>query len=131
MSSPAFLQWMRRGLAVGACVAACGAWAQNDGAAHMCGGIGSDESVTIRSQMKDHPLALLFARTDGAYLADVDVTIQDAATGAPALVFRARGPVCLVDLPSGAYTVQAVSDGVTKNQSVTIGSGSKTIDFRF
>ena len=132
MVSPVSLQFLRSGIVVGACaVAACGAWAQSDSPAHVCGGIGSDESVAMRAQMKDHPLSLLFARPDGAYLADVDVTIQDATTAAPALVFRARGPVCLVDLPSGSYMVQATSGGVTKNQPVTIASGPKTVDFRF
>jgi hypothetical protein len=73
----------------------------------------------------------MFARPDGAFLADVDVTIQDAATSAPAYVFRARGPLCLVDLPTGAYIVQATSGGVTKNLPVTIASAPKTVDFRF
>jgi hypothetical protein len=118
-------------------MATVGAWAQKpdaqkaDGPTHVCGGIGSDESVAIRSQMKDHPLSLMFARPDGAYLADVDVTIQDATTKAPAYVFRARGPVCLVDLPSGAYVVRATSEGITKDQPVTIASAPKTVDFRF
>ena len=43
-------------------------WAQSDAPTHVCGGIGSDESVAIRAQIKDHPLSLLFARPDGAYL---------------------------------------------------------------
>jgi hypothetical protein len=44
---------------------------------------------------------------------------------------RATGPVCLVDLPAGRYTVEAASEGVTKSQTVTLGAGSKTADFRF
>jgi len=124
---------LRRGVAgLAIATAACGAWAQKaDGPTHVCGGIGSDESVAMRSQMKDHPLSLMFARPDGAYLADVDVTIQDAATAAPAYVFRARGPLCLVDLPTGSYMVQASSGGVTKNLPVTIASAPRTVDFRF
>jgi len=80
--------------------------------------------------MKDHPLALLFARSSGAYLADVDVMVKDAK-GGTALAMRASGPVCLVDLPAGRYTVEAASEGVTKTQVVTLGGGSKTADFRF
>jgi hypothetical protein len=53
------------------------------------------------------------------------------ASGATALAMRANGPVCLVDLPAGRYTVEAASDGVVKSQAVTLGSGSKTADFRF
>lgn len=96
---------------------------------YRCGGIGSDESTAIRAEMKAHPLSLLFARADGNYLADVDVRIQGAA--APPLNFNAKGPVCLVDLPPGKYSVQAVTEGRTKTQEVTLGSGARTLDFRF
>ena len=95
-----------------------------------CGGIGSDESNAMRAAMKDHPLALLFARADGAYLANVDVTIKSAG-GDTALAMRASGPVCLVDLPAGRYTVQAATEGVVKTHTVTVGRGSQTADFRF
>jgi hypothetical protein len=96
----------------------------------VCGGIGSDESQAMRAAMKSHPLSLLFARSDGAYLADVEVTIQDAS-GAAKLALRANGPVCLVELPAGKYTIAATSEGATKSQSVTIGGAPKTADFRF
>ncbi|SFN30721.1 hypothetical protein [Variovorax sp. OV329] len=99
-------------------------------ARHRCGGVGSDESTAMRAQMKEHPLSLLFAASGGAYLADVDVAIQGPSAVQP-LMFRANGPVCLVDLPAGSYTVVATSGGVSKKESVTLGAGSKTLDFRF
>jgi len=104
---------------------------QSEGAGRfVCGGIGSDESGAMRAAMKDHPLSLLFARPDGGYLADVDVAIKDER-GATAMAMRASGPVCLIDLPAGRYTVQATSGGATKRQNVSVGSGPKTADFRF
>jgi hypothetical protein len=103
---------------------------EDGGAQYVCGGVGSDESVAMRAAMKDHPLSLLFARASGAYLADVAVTVKDTG-GVTALAMRASGPVCLVDLPAGRYTVEAESEGVLKTQVVTLGGGSKTADFRF
>jgi hypothetical protein len=100
------------------------------GVSHRCGGISSDESTAMRAQMKAHPLSLLFAQAGGAYIADVDVEIQSAQK-APVMKFRAAGPVCLIDLPPGSYTVAATSAGVTKDQAVTVGAGAKTVDFRF
>ena len=99
-------------------------------ARYACGGIGSDESDAMRAAMKDHPLSLLFARTSGEYLANVDVTIK-AAGGDTALAMRAAGPVCLIDLPAGRYTVEASTEGMTKSHTVTVGRGSQTADFRF
>ncbi|WP_077000243.1 hypothetical protein [Variovorax sp. KK3] len=102
-----------------------------EGAArYACGGIGSDESTAMRAAMKDHPLALLFARAGGEYLANVDVRIK-GANGDTALAMRASGPVCLVDLPAGRYTVEATTEGMTKTHNVTVGRGSQTADFRF
>lgn len=99
-------------------------------ARYVCGGIGSDESTAFRASMKDHPLALLFARADGAYEADVAVTIQDDKNSS-ALAFRANGPVCLIDLPAGKYVVNAEASGASKKQTVTVGGGPKSVDFRF
>nr|WP_231973565.1 carboxypeptidase-like regulatory domain-containing protein [Variovorax sp. HW608] len=99
-------------------------------ARYVCGGIGAEESSAMRAAMKDHPLSLLFARESGAYLADVQVTVTDAQ-GSTALSMRADGPVCLVDLPAGRYTVEAASEGVAKTQVVSLGNGSKVADFRF
>lgn len=96
----------------------------------VCGGIGSDESTAMRAAMKSHPLSLLFARKDGAYLAEVAVTIQRDDGGAP-LALRANGPVCLVDVPAGRYTVQATVDGATLKQAVDVSGTPKTADFRF
>lgn len=104
---------------------------RGEGAArYVCGGIGSDESTAFRASMKDHPLALLFARADGAYEADVAVSIQDDKN-TTALAFRASGPVCLIDLPAGKYVVNADAGRASKKQSVTVGGGSKSVDFRF
>ncbi len=99
-------------------------------ASYVCGGIGSDESTAFRSAMKSHPLSLLFARPGGDYLANVQVDIKGSG-GDSVLSMTAGGPVCLVDLPAGRYTIAATSDGTTKNETVTVGQGSKTADFRF
>ena len=104
---------------------------QMQGAAHfVCGGIGSDESAAMRAAMKSHPLSLLFARADGAYLAEVGVTVTDAG-GKQALKMRSTGPVCLVDLPAGKYTVEVDNEGTVKKQAVTVGGKPVTADFRF
>ena len=96
----------------------------------VCGGIGSDESTAMRAGMKSHPLSLLFARADGAYLAEVGVTVTNAA-GNQVLKTRANGPVCLIDLPAGKYTIEADSQGAVKKHTVTIGGAPVTADLRF
>lgn len=96
---------------------------------YACGGIGVDESTAMRAAMASHPLSLLFARPDGDYLADVMVTLT--GPGGAAVSLRAGGPVCLLDLPPGSYTVEARNEGVSKRQNVTVGGSPRTLDFRF
>ncbi len=105
---------------------------KTDGAGgYVCGGIGIDQSTAFRSAMRKHPLSLLFARPNGDYLASVNVSIKGRG-GDQAMGFEADGPVCLVDLPAGRYTVQATSAGVTKSRALKVGkAGSAHADFRF
>jgi len=105
-------------------------WTEAGQGRYVCGGIGSDESTAMRLAMKSHPLSLLFARADGAYLATVAVDIR-SAQGGPGLSLRADGPVCLVDLPAGAYVVEATFEGRTQRREVSLGGGPRTADFRF
>ncbi|WP_447740169.1 carboxypeptidase regulatory-like domain-containing protein [Variovorax boronicumulans] len=100
---------------------------------YVCGGIGSDESNAMRAAMKNHPLSLLFARADGAYLANLNVAIKGGdANSSAAMAFTATGPVCLIDLPAGRYVIDvSTSTGTTKSQTVTVGGAPKSADFRF
>ena len=110
--------------------AALACHAQSESIQQKCGGIGSDESTRFRAEMKDHPLALLFARPDGDYLADVQVNLADAS-GKSLLEWKAGGPVCLVDLPAGRYKVTARSGGAVREHQVTVGKTPVRLDFRF
>ncbi len=121
-------------LALGCSLAGAGTMAQTPelqtagSVQYRCGGIGVDESQAMRSAMKDYPLALLFAAAGGDYQADISVQL----TGASEASFTAGGPVCLLKLPEGRYTVKATTkDGREKSQSVEVGKSSKSLDFRF
>lgn len=97
---------------------------------YSCGGIGSDESTAMRAEMKHYPLSLLFARKDGGYLANMSVDIQ-GTTGNP-IQFNASGPVCLLKLPAGRYTVKATTQGGTsQTQTVEVTRNGHTLDFRY
>lgn len=104
---------------------------QSTGALHYaCGGIGSDESIAMRAAMKKHPLSLLFARKDGDYLANLSVVVQP--DNGQALRFTAGGPICLLQLPTGSYTVTATTqDGMDQSQQIHVSHNGHTLDFRY
>lgn len=106
---------------------------QSNGAVdYISGGIGKDEADALKQQSADYPLTLEFASSrsadgdtnPGAYLADVDVDIRDAQ-GRPMLSTRSDGPLMLVRLPPGDYTVVADWKGVRKQRSVDIPAGAR------
>ena len=96
------------------------------GVTYLSGGIGEDESAAMKAEAKHYPLSLVFsAGKYGEYLARVPVTIKDYA-GKMVLDTVSKGPILLVSLAPGRYTVTATRDGKTLRQAVDIKKGSGT-----
>ena len=87
---------------------------------YVTGGIGLDESETIKAAEKDFTLSLLFAQTKrGEFLSDVNVMIKDKA-GKAVLEAQSDGPMLLVRLPAGTYQVNAEYEGKSLMKSVRV-----------
>lgn len=96
----------------------------------LVGGADADEAEVMKSMAPEFPLTIVLTALDGAYIADVQVRVVDAA-GNPVLETRAEAPYVLVDLGAGAYTVQATHAGVTQQRRVRVGGGRQTVAFRY
>jgi hypothetical protein len=89
----------------------------------LCGGVGEQEQAYMKEQAKSYDMMLTFATRSGAYLANVDVDIQDSK-GNDVLQANCDGPMMLVDLPrSGTYRVRAETSGYTRNSTVKVVAG--------
>ncbi|MGH8713751.1 MAG: carboxypeptidase regulatory-like domain-containing protein [Casimicrobiaceae bacterium] len=106
---------------------------QSNGAVdYISGGIGKDEVAALKQQSVDYALTLEFASarsaegdtSPGAYLADVAVDIRDAQ-GRQMLDTTSQGPLLLVRLPPGDYTVEAEWNGVRKQHRVDLPEGAR------
>lgn len=89
---------------------------------YVSGGIGLDESESMKAAAKDYPLALTFAaQRDGKadYVADVAVTITDSR-GKQVLRAESQGPYLLVKLPPGSYKVSATYNGKAQERAVNV-----------
>lgn len=106
-----------------------------NGVTYLTGGIGSDESGSIKQVLKDYPLVLIFARPQqggAAYLADVQVAIQDKDEQ-QVLNVKTDGPYLLVKLPPGTYRVVANAGGSIQSQTVEVqasGTTQKRFDWK-
>ena len=89
------------------------------------GGASSGEIDVLKGQESKFRLKLVFTLTEGNYLAGVNVAIRDAS-GATVMQQTDTGPVLLVNLPSGAFTVEATSEGRKQTRKVQVGERLRT-----
>ncbi|MEL6208699.1 MAG: hypothetical protein AAFR44_00650 [Pseudomonadota bacterium] len=93
---------------------------------YLCSGIGlerEEEEANFR-----HSLKLVFAQTDGHYIADVAATIT-SGSGA-VLSETCPSPWLLVDLPAGSYKVTASYGGETKSATLQV-SNTRIREYTF
>ena len=103
-----------------------------NGIRFITGGIGSEVSKAMQAEAKQWPLLLEFSQADGqakpAWVAGVRIIISDAKN-APLLDTVCDGPLMLVKLPPGSYSIAASYNGATQNRSLVIGKDvSQRID---
>lgn len=93
---------------------------------YLCGGIGETEAGDMKQAASKYDAMLVFARSDGAYLADVNVEISDAR-GRPILNELCDGPIMLVAVQRpGTYHIRADFDGRTQSRTLHIGTKGPT-----
>lgn len=90
------------------------------GVTYLCGGVGLDESESMKRQARNYDLMLTFAARDGSYLADANVDIADAQ-GRSVLITTCGAPILLVDLPkSGSYRIRSEISGYAQTRTVSV-----------
>lgn len=103
-----------------------------NGVTYMSGGVGKPEAAAMREEARHYPLSMVFsAAKDNEFLADVQVTIKDK-TGKEMLNAVSDGPIMLVKLPAGKYTVAAEAHGKTLHRTVEVPSrGDRQVSFHW
>lgn len=91
-----------------------------------CGGIGVDERAAFAKLEPQSDLKLVFAGgKQGAYLAQVAVTLTDAAGKKTAVEFTASAPICLIQAPAGSYRVEAAYGDVKRSAAAEVSKSLK------
>jgi hypothetical protein len=97
----------------------------------ISGGIGNDDVKDLQSKEAGYSLKIIFAGKDGAFLSDIDVKIEDVS-GKTIGSMVTEGPILLVKLKAGRYTLRATLNGKENIHKIAIGKqGLKTIYSRF
>jgi hypothetical protein len=90
-----------------------------NGITYITGGVGQPESTAMKAEGGRHDLMLTFANRRGEFLADVKVNIANRQ--GETVLDIVSGPILLVDLPSGRYTVRADVNGDLLARTIDVG----------
>jgi hypothetical protein len=94
---------------------------------YLNGGIGKEQADLMRDMSPQFPVRMTFVRHNAAegtdeFVADVHLRIVDSA-GRTVLDLPSQGPIFLLRLPAGSYSVEAAHDGEAKSRRFDIVSG--------
>jgi hypothetical protein len=93
---------------------------------YMSGGIGKDQALAMKKEEKHYPLSMVFSEgKHDEYVADIGVTVKDSS-GKVVLHTTSGGPIMLVKLPPGNYTVVADMGGKTQRRSAKVAAKGDT-----
>lgn len=94
-------------------------------ATYVSGGVGKLEADMMRGMESRYPIAMTFAKhNQGAneFVAGVELRVTDRS-GKSVIDLSDGGPMVLLKVPDGKYTVRAEYEGHVKTQSVDVTSG--------
>ncbi len=101
----------------------------SDGIEYLNGGAGEEARAAIDAQRGAFPLRLVFSVASGAYVVADHVDISDGQ--GKVLGVDHAGPMLLVKLPPGDYTVDASVGGRSERRRVRLARESTTVNLRW
>jgi hypothetical protein len=97
---------------------------------YATGGVSEEGRDNLNRIAQDFNVKLVLATKSGAYLSDVGVVVSNDR-GQRVLAAKSDGPWFFAKLPSGRYTIEASSNGAVQRQAVTLGQGTREVNFRW
>jgi len=87
--------------------------------AYLNGGAGLDEMAYLKSRSREFPLQVLFSGRGGEYVVADSVTVREG--GREVASVRDAGPLLMLQVPPGRYTVEARFGDSTERRVVSVG----------
>jgi len=85
----------------------------------VSGGVGDAGMDDIAATQNHYTVKLIFAEPTGEYLADIEVQVRDKK-GSMVVNTTSGGPILLMNLKPGLYTVSSTIAGETKAQRIVV-----------
>jgi hypothetical protein len=100
-----------------------------DGVEYINGGAGEEARAAIDARRGAFPLRLVFSLPSGAYVVADHVDVSNAR--GKVLGVDGAGPILLVKVPPGEYSVEARYGGKVERRAVRVGRDGTTVNWRW
>jgi ABC-type glycerol-3-phosphate transport system substrate-binding protein len=96
---------------------------------YISGGAGEEDRTAMSARQAEFPFKIVLSASGGAYLVAEKLSVL-ASQGALVTV-RDAGPIVMLKLPPGSYTLEATSQGRTERRTVRVGNPAQTLNWQF
>jgi hypothetical protein len=99
------------------------------GTDYLNGGVGDEERAAMTARQRDFPFKVVLSGTGGEFV--VAERLSVSTPQGELLVIRDAGPIVMIKLPPGQYTLEATRKGRTERRSVRLAAPAQTLEWRF
>ncbi len=98
------------------------------GIAYISGGAGTGNRALMAARRSEFPFEVVLSTSGGAYVVASTLTVRTPA--GELLTVLDAGPIVMMKLPPGQYTLEATSQGKTERREVHVTDRQQTVEWR-
>ena len=99
------------------------------GTEYLNGGAGDEERAAMLARQGEFPLKVVMSGAGGEFVVADKLSVSTPQ--GELLAIRDAGPVVMIKLPPGQYTLEATWQGRTERRSVRLAASAHTLEWRF
>ena len=96
---------------------------------YISGGAGEEDRASMSARQAEFPFKVVFSASGGEYLVAEKLSV--ISPQGELVTVRDAGPVVMLKLPPGAYTLEATWQGRSERRTVRVGAPSQTLNWQF
>lgn len=99
------------------------------GIGYISGGAGEEDRTSMSAHASEFPFKVVLSGPGGEYIAAESFTVSSSQ--GQVVSIPDAGPIVMIKLPAGDYTLEASWKGKSERRSVKVGGGAQTVNWRF